>query len=127
MNKEDIKVGRKVGIKTVGNASRYKGSEYYEGIITKVGRKYFYVTIPGKQYIHGTNIEDGIPFKLETFFQKTDYSAIFEVYPDLQTAKESEQIKTVIAKIREGLSYGSWRDYTLDDMKKVADILNIEL
>lgn len=126
-NIHNIKVGDKVGVKTVGNAARYTGSEYYEGTVIKVGRKYFYVSIEGINYMSGINIEKGIPFELEDLFQGTDYSIDFEFYFSLQEAMDSDKVRVLANKLSRELSYGDKRNYNLKQLEQVAEILGMDV
>lgn len=113
---KNIKVGDKVGLKTVNNLARY-GTLFYEGVITKIGRKYFYVKI------EENNRE--VSFEIDSLLENNDYSADYEFYYSLQEAKDSLLITKMKKKIIKELEYNG-NQYSVKQLQDIMNILELK-
>lgn len=112
MNKHNIQVGQKVWV-----VDRYrrsaKASEPQEVVVTAVGRKYFSL-----ENIRGN-------FDLETLKLVSQYSSSLTIYLSLQQLEDENEIAELSRSIR--ASFGQYGNlpFTLDQLRKIAEIINI--
>lgn len=89
-------------------------------IVTKVGRKYFYVAFKYCGQLLG--------FHIDTWRQKSEYTPDFHLYENKQEYLDLVKKKVLLLKIEEKLRYTSnCDDYTLEQVEKIAEILGIKL
>ena len=109
------KVGETLFIVDVGNRAR-NGGKQRECTVTKVGRKYFYVEISNYWKV---------PFHIETWWEKTEYTADFAVYESKEEWEAEKKFRECLNKLRQYFS-----PYTInitpDQVKQIIKILDIE-
>lgn len=114
-------VGQTFYIVEVGNAARYNGGRQFEGVVTKVGHKYFTVSweFPYKQQEQ---------FCIDSLKQKTEYSATLKLYPSKQNFEDEKLSQKICAAIRDKFGYGYNRgNYTLETLKVVSVLLQLNV
>lgn len=87
------------------------------GDVCKVGRLYFYVDV-GRF--------DPIAFYIDTWQEKTEYSANFRLYESDTAYHESKEVTKWVRAISDAFRYGK-PDASLADYKAAAEILGITL
>ena len=106
MNRE-IEVGQKVYV------TNHKGLE--ELIVTRVGRKYFYATLPEIRWER--------QFILETMRENQDYGSPATVYPTLTEYEEEKELYALFQRIREAFSRHGKPEITLMQAREIHAIL----
>jgi hypothetical protein len=111
----EIKVGAVVYGKAGINKSR-QGLNIEEGVITKVGRKYFEVKFRGFETYK---------YEIKTLNQKTEYATDYYFYFSKQEILDERELVNTIDKIRSVIgSYGTTR-INLDQAKAILKIINV--
>ena len=115
--KDELKVGQIVFLKPVGNAARYVRDDILNNLIeteiTKIGRKYFYVS----------KFRDK-KFSLENMADKLDYGyrRDYEVYTDIQDIKDEIEIARLNSEIKK--TFDNWRSgLTLEQLRRIKNII----
>lgn len=62
----------------------------------------------------------------ENYREHTNYSADYELYPTREAIYDTEKAKKIWNKLRRICNYGGKTPYTLEQLTKVAEILNIK-
>ncbi|WP_187260765.1 beta barrel domain-containing protein [Pontibacter beigongshangensis] len=111
----DVKVGQTVSVVTYSYFSNGP-KEPKETTVEKIGSKYFYLKdFPGHKFSResGKNI--------------SDYGSTLVVYTDIQVYHEEQERNILSDKFRKAVtqSYGRL-PYTLEQLRKVAEILNLD-
>jgi hypothetical protein len=114
----EIKVGAVVYGKAGINTSR-RGIDISEGVITKVGRKYFEVKF---------NSYQNLKFEIKNLHQKTDYTPDYYIYFSKQEILDERELINNIYLIRKEFEYiYSVKDkVSLDQTRKILEILKGE-
>lgn len=109
---KEIKVGIPVYLKPTGNIARYN-KDLKEGVITKKGRKYFYV-----------NDEK---FDLETLKNvNSDCNSAWVLYFSKQDYFDEQEKKQLLVKFRKLFDWsGSGENLTLEQLKEMARIVEL--
>ena len=107
-----LEVGQKVFLKSVGNAARY-GEKIREEVISKIGRKYFWVGKEGE-----TNERFMTKFNVEDLRQVTDYSADWVVYFSKQEILDEKESNELTREIRSKFDTWGKIDLTTGSIKK---------
>ncbi len=103
MREKPIK-GQKLYSLNVGNAARRsKGQVLTPVIVTKVGRKYF---VCERVEDIGSHRDNGIQYYLNTWRQKTDYSATSLLYENEQDWVNTKEIVSICKYIEDEFDYG---------------------
>ncbi|WP_298833843.1 hypothetical protein [uncultured Planococcus sp.] len=117
LSKKDFEVGQSVALRLQGNRARHaeKGEmSYVLGTVQKVGRKYITV--------------DGIQFDTSSGYDKSDYSANYQLFENeelLLEILEKEQLYDKLRTTFGSYSSGSGVSFTVDQLRKACEILNI--
>ena len=94
---------------------------HWDCIVTKVGRKYFYLR---------ECIEDWreIAFCIDTWEEHTDYNPRYRVFSTRGEWEDYKEVKAYVAAFRERFKY-SWSgtSLTLPQLKAAAKILNLKV
>lgn len=106
VNVKDITVGKTVVVEPLSRRNPHPRI-YLEGVVEKVGRKYFYVRCRNYSYLLKIDLETG---------RDDNNFAEYQVYPDIDTFKKEVLRKEMLLRIRnfldtprvsQGLSYGT--------------------
>ena len=62
----------------------------------------------------------------ENYREHTNYSINYEIYPTREAIYDAEKAKNIWNKLRRICNYGGKTPYTLEQLTKVAEILNIK-
>lgn len=62
----------------------------------------------------------------ENYREHTNYSSNYEIYPTKESIYDTEKAKVIWNKLRRICNYGGKVPYTLEQLTKVAEILNIK-
>lgn len=62
----------------------------------------------------------------ENYMEYTNYSSNYELYPTKEAIYDAEKVKNIWNKLRRICNYGGKVPYTLEQLTKVAEILNIK-
>lgn len=122
-------VGQTVYLRFPKNAgSRHLNGLYAEAQVTKVGRKYTYVTL--------TRTHEGLSFKEEYVFEEAkyrpgtyiehghDYGYRTRMYLDVATCTEYEQTRpTALVTINQFGQYGACSHFSTADLEAIAAIM----
>lgn len=123
MNKP--KVGDKFFLVDIGNRARFAAKQRYCEV-TKVGRKYFTVTY-SEWTQGGSEYKIEVEFIIETFRQRTEYSAGYALYESEQEWNdEIEKIK-LARGIAQAFQYSNYKSLTLAQLREVGKILDIKI
>ena len=119
-------VGEALYSLNVGNAARSVEQKLTKVIVTKVGRKYF--TCIKEEYI-GTSFADmGIEYHLDSWWEKTECIASSALYENEQEWVDEVETGKICKKVYEAFEYGkNKKELSLVDLRKIADILNLEI
>lgn len=126
MTKDDIKIGMELFIVTAGNnVGRNRPPRGFNGIVTKIGRKYFDV-----EYI-GQISSNTITFSFEQygnrtwFYQKSDYTAGYHAYE----SKDHYVQEIFLTNFNSYVKYDWSGAKTFDEAKQIAELIgaNIEI
>jgi len=110
-------VGQTLYSLNVGNAARNGEQKLTPVKVTKVGRKYFTCGEGWKE----------TQYRIDGWFEKTDYSADSELYLSPEAWEEEKQIPNLFRVISNELgAYSCNRKITLSQLKKIAKILNLQ-
>ena len=109
--------GQKVFIKTTGNAARYRGSEIIPGEVITVGRKYVTVRF-GYSSIKFNSEEE--------YKQESKYSAEYILYETEQEILDENEVDNLSARLRKAFSYYGKAPYTLEQLRAIAKIIELE-
>jgi tRNA U34 5-carboxymethylaminomethyl modifying enzyme MnmG/GidA len=120
MGNKELTVGQRVYLLRVGNNARYYKGEPIEKLIeeveiAKVGRKYIEIKFDERF--------STVKFNKEDLRQVTEYSADWKLYlskQDIFNEKESEDLSW---KIRQFFDYGASSKLTLEQLRKINDII----
>lgn len=112
MNKPAVR--QKIWLKAIGNNAR-NGAKISEGTVTKVGNKYFSVSIGWAK---------DIEFHLDSWRQKTGYSEYWKPYESEQAIYDERKTDELYSIIR-GKFSGYANNFTLEQLNQIAEILNI--
>lgn len=112
-----IELGQKVYLKPGTNTGRYDKS-IKEGVISKVGRKYYEVVLDG-------NLGDTHKYLISDSTQVTDYCADYYVYDSLKAIEDEEEIDKLCWGIGQAFStMASAKDkYSLEQLRRIDNIL----
>ncbi len=114
-----IKVGSTVYLKPINNAARYGRKDILEKVVLKKGRKYFYVGNTGE-----TETRRMFKFSLEDMREVTEYSPDWELYLSKQEIIDKEEKKKLMFDIRSVFDRWSTADLTLDQLRRVHEIIS---
>jgi hypothetical protein len=106
--------GQKVFVERIGNCARNRDPDdlVFEGEVEKVGRDYFYL----KGFTRSK-------FSKTTMTEASDYSANYKVYESLQAIEDKNEYNKKLTLIRKTFdSYGR-PDLTLDQLRKICEII----
>lgn len=115
-------VGQEITVVESGNRLRYRQDrqpKIFDGTVTKVGRKYFHVEVD-------TGYKSTREFCLETWVEKTNYTADYIAYPDRQEymdTRERERLETLIRRTFDGYAP---KPFTLQQYQKVVEVLELQ-
>jgi hypothetical protein len=112
------KVGDELFLVDVGNAARNGRGSQRKCVVSKVGRKYFDVT-------YGDRCPSTVTFVIATRHQKTEYCANAALYDSEQHWADSVLADKLGRKIADSFRYSCGSSFTLDQLRKVAEILEI--
>ncbi len=116
MNK--YKVGDTVHVIECGHlARRHETPKHYDSIITKVGRKYFYLNV---------GYSDDVAFHIDNGQQKTEYCEYYRVCESEQAFIDETEINNIYDKLRNNFSHYGRCKFSLAQLKAVAEILDLE-
>lgn len=129
MNKSDFKKGNIAYLRIIkgSNAYRYISEQdrnnpeklIKECEIISVGKKYVTVLEIGKSRGFAE-----LKFDMtDNFYQKTDYSADYELYSNKQDAINQIEVETLMPLIRDKLAFSSIKRIGYEKIKKIYDIL----
>lgn len=62
----------------------------------------------------------------ENYREHTNYSSNYELYPTREAIYDAEKAKNIWNKLRRVCNYGGKTPYTVEQLTKVAEILNIK-
>lgn len=114
------KVGDILFLVDVGNRTCGTGGKQRDCIVSKVGRKYFYIKErPDYQY--------EIQFYIDTRREKTEGSSNYALYENRQAWEEENEANLYRTLFRETFDYSWRRKFTLIQLKNAALALNIQL
>lgn len=110
----ELTVGQKVWVDP--SKSFRNSKEPYEATVSKVGRKYF-------------ELEDGFreKYDLENGRQVLDSSYVKKVYLTFQEITDKHERDKLYSTLRAKFSDYGTPKYSLEQLRKVAEILNIEI
>lgn len=111
------KIGDKLFFVRAGNKTRYD-PEQSECIVSKIGRKYFYVK-------RNEDSWSEIQFYIKNWIEKTDYSCDYLLFENRQAWENSKLVNKYKVVIRELFDYSSSSQFTLEQLQKVAEILGV--
>lgn len=108
MNKTfEVCKGMEVWLEPTGNLAR-RGVEPVRGVIVSIGRKYFYVSVPGAPHFQS------IKFEIETFHSCYDDNAGFVIYPSFDAFKTEKTVAAKLRKIGSAITYAQNLNRTSD-------------
>ena len=114
-----LKVGDVLYSLNVGNAARNCEQKLTPVTVTKVGRKYFTCTEEG--WSRGTD------YHLGDWSEKSDYAAYSCLYESPEAWENEKEFYSIVRAIRNQFDFrGDSDNYTLDQLRQVAKILNLE-
>ena len=87
----------------------------YQGVVTKIGRKFFYVDI-------GRN---NIKFVLETFVESTDYSPHYNIWENQAARRDYLRRINLFEELRG--AFAGRNNYTLKQLEEAATALGVEI
>jgi hypothetical protein len=114
MKKEELKIGQKVFVKPIGNATRGIKDNILNHIIEteieRIGNKYFYL----KRFRNEKfSIEDG-----------TDISSTFRVYLNLQDIKNDIESSEIFKDLYMFFSSHNHQGLSLEQLREIKNIVN---
>lgn len=107
-----VTVGQKVWVESY---SYWRKREYKEAVVSKVGRKYFYLEGREREKYDLTTLRD---------VSDQGYSSI--VHLSLQDISDKEEHAALLECIKNEFHRHSSRRYTLDQLRKIAEIIHCE-
>ena len=110
-------VGQILFLMPRGNQVR-RNLEIRQCKVLSVGTKYFNVGL----YEFGREIT----FHIDSWVQSTNSTADWQVFESEQAIIDLQQSDELYTKIRNALGYGGASNYTLAQLKQVAEILNLQ-
>lgn len=113
----EIKEGTEVCLEPTGNNAIWHKKPVM-GVVSSIGRKYFYVTVPNSP--HWGNIK----FERETFLSKYDDNAGFNLYPSLNDFLTEKTRKAKLRMIKEALDRSPRFDDPDDGPKPSSDTVS---
>ena len=116
---EKPKVGDEVCVVATGNRAR-RGVVHWLGAVTKVGRKYFYVDFE-EAY------QEPLPVSIETWREKTDYSANYLIYRSLKEWADTKEGAKWIMLIRRELDRHWGRRWSVIQLREAGKALGLTL
>ena len=117
MNKPNPIVGQTLYRLNIGNAARNREQVLTPVIVTKVGRKYFTAQPDDKSY-------EARDYHLGSWRQKTEYSADSELYTDPKEWEDEKAALEISKRIRREFDHFSKPSQTLDQLRRIAAILD---
>ena len=113
--KAKIQVGQKLWLVPAHYYSK-DSREPQEEIVSKVGRKYFELQEQPKR-----------KYSIETLQEEIDSSYKGQCYLSLQEILEKREREALINKVKQIFgSYGNPKEITLEQMRKIAEVLQIK-
>lgn len=110
---KDFKVGQKIAVLRM-HCMRNMEPELYERTVDKVGRKYV-VDNRGTKYCKEDYLTEGL-------VENSEYGERAYIFPTKEEAEKYIE-KSEILKWLQGLNFISGREYTLEQLRKVKEIL----
>ena len=120
MSKRKPVVGERLYSLNVGNSARHVEQKLTPVIVSKVGRKYFYA---GKE---GYRLET--KYHIDSWVESTNFCANSKLYESADDWN-NEKLKSDLlqALFDEFGGYSKKKEFTIDQLKSVCEILNIEV
>ena len=112
------KVGEKLFLVDAGNRIRRGLGEQRECVVSKVGRKYFYVKETDDSWSE-------IQFYIEDWVEKTDFTRSYKLYENRQVWEDDIIAHKYRDLLRHTFDYGGSGKFTLDQLQKAAEILGL--
>lgn len=120
MNKP--KVGDSLYLVDVGNRARRGLGKQRPCVVSKIGRKYFYVTCQ-----ESPSYEVIIPFDLIDWREKSDYSAQYALFESKEDYEELAVKNAWMNKLSSTFQYSSGAKFTLAQLTEVGALLGLTL
>ncbi len=111
---KDLKVGQKVWIRYAGFDSRHS-RDIREGVITKVGRKYFEVN---------NNKWDGGRFEIETMIESNNSNYKDHAYLSIKDIEEEIEFGNLSSEIRKTFGHYGKLSFSLEQLRAIKEIIN---
>ena len=116
---EKITVGRVLYSLNVGNAARNREQELTPVTVTKIGRKYFTAKREGFSF--------ETQYHLDDWREKSEYLENSRLYASAQEWEDEKESKEICQRLGKLFQYGGNQELcSLEDLRKVAKLLNIE-
>ena len=114
------KVGDKLFLVDTGNLARQGLGKQRMCVVSKVGRKYFWVK-------ENEGAWSEIQFYIEDWIQTTNYTCDYVLYENRQAWEDAKTAVEYRGAIRREFDYDGARKYTLSQLMKVTEILGIKI
>lgn len=121
ITKEKVKIGQDLFSLNVGNAARNREQKLTPVTVIKVGRKYFTTHIIGENSDWGDK-----QYYIETWTEKTDFSATSMLYESPQAYLDYKEAKELNDVLREYFTYRHSNELTLETLKGMAVLLDAD-
>ena len=117
-SKPNVTIGQTLFMLNIGNAARNREHVLTEVTVSKVGRKYFTVTIDGRSYFD-------LSFHIDTWSQKTEYSQDYCLYETKQEWEDEKESLKLYNKIKSSFNYSNnIKNLPLTSLKEIVSIIN---
>jgi len=117
MNKPEV--GQTIYSLNIGNAARWTEQKLTPVVVTKVGRKYFYISDPDKT----DDVQLFEKVHLSNWVQATDYSECFRLYETVQAYSDEKERKEIIKIIRKSFDLYKKQKFTLEQLRAIREII----
>lgn len=97
---------------------RRGGGRQRDCIVTKVGRKYFCVKETIDSYLE-------VQFFIKSWRENTDYESQYSIYESRGVWEAVVEVGVYLGLFREAFRHRGGSEFTLDQLKKAAEILGI--
>lgn len=108
----------KVGTKVFVESTRGQSAEVRDGVISKVGRKYFEVTVAA-----GGNYTYVAKFHIDSLREVTKYSPRCALHFSMQEIEDRKERNGATLLLTKAYSSGAFSNLTLDQLRRIRAIM----
>ena len=120
MSKRKPVVGERLLSLNIGNSARHAGQKLTPVIVSKVGRKYFYAIKEGYRL--------ETKYHIDSWVESTNFCANSKLYESAEDWNNEKLKSDLLQALFDAFDvYSKKEEYTLEQLKSVCEILNIEV